>query len=173
MRRRTREWIGAGVIAAVVGGVMVLAPEPDPYVQVLAEARKTASDFQLEVLADGQITDAEIDRGFTQMEDCLRGLGFEPYGEGGTEIAGQDADRCFETTVGTIHELKWRMEMDPENKGIMVVIAECLDRHGVLPDGYEPADFRDKDVMEVMGDPALDFNFNDAVVGQCFTDPRN
>ncbi|GAA1644639.1 hypothetical protein [Georgenia ruanii] len=170
MRRRTREWIGAGVIAAVVGGVMVLAPTPDPYAAVLAEARKTASDFQLEVLADGLITDAEIDRGIAQMEDCLRGLGVEPYGQGGMEIAGQDAERCIQTTVGAIHELKWRMEMDPANKGMMVVIAECLHRHGVLPDRYEPADFRDKDVTV---DPALGLDLSDAAVGDCFNDPRN
>ena len=170
MRRRTREWLGAGVIAAVVGGVMVLAPEPDPYAAVLAEARKTASDFQLEVLADGRVTDAEIDRGLARMDDCLRDLGFDPYSDGGVPIAGEDAERCYDTTLATIADLRWRMELDPLNKGLMVVIAECLDRRGLLPDGYEPADFRGKDVML---DDAWGLDFNDTAVMECYSDPRN
>lgn len=169
MRRRTKEWAGAAVIAGVVSGVMVLAPEADPYADELAQARETASDFQLEVLADGRISDAELEDAFQQWQDCLHGQGIDPGDGDSPALFGPHAQRCYETTLGTIDQLKWQMDRDPTKKGVMVVVAECLDRNGALPDRFTPADFRGVD--ETI-DAGWGLDMSDPLVMSCFTDPQ-
>ncbi|WP_152232440.1 hypothetical protein [Georgenia ruanii] len=137
MRRRAKEWLGAGVVAVVVGGVMLFAPDTNPYAAELAEARRGASAFQLEVLADRRITDAEIAEARRRWRACLQDAGVDPdWAEGVSGLPVVDA--CYESTRAHLEELAWNMKVDPENRGLAVVIAECLQRQGFLPAGYDP-----------------------------------
>ena len=135
MRRRAKEWLGAGVVAVVVGGVMILAPDT-PYAEELAEARRGASAFQLGVLSDNRITDEEIADARRLWGECLRDKGIDPlWAEGMTGLPA--VDECYESTRGGLEELAWQMAVDPENRGIAVVVAECLQRYGLLSADYD------------------------------------
>ncbi|KAE8764090.1 hypothetical protein [Georgenia thermotolerans] len=136
MRRRAKEWLGAGLVAVVVGGVMLLAPETNPYAEELAAARHGASAFQLDVLADRRITDEEIADARRRWRACLRDAGVDPVwaeDKAGFPVV----DECYDSTRGRLEELAWNMKVDPENRGLAVVIAECLQRQGVLPADYD------------------------------------
>ena len=136
MRRRAKEWLGAGVVAVVVGGVMIFAPDT-PYAEELAEARHGASAFQLGVLSDNRITDEEIADARRLWEECLRDKGIDPlWAESMTGLPA--VDECYDSTRGHLEELAWNMKVDPENRGLAVLAAECLQRQGLLPGGYDP-----------------------------------
>jgi hypothetical protein len=163
MRRRGREWLGAGVIAVVVGGVMVLAPE-NPYAEELAQARQVASPFQLEVLSDNRITDEELADARQRWEECQRDPSLVPPGyEGTTDVPGMDP--CYASTLGGLEELAWEMSFDPQHRGPAVVLAECLQRYGLLPADYEVIS---PDLAEAAGDILVRVDTADDRVRACF-----
>ncbi len=112
------------------------------------------TDFEREVIATGEISDAAYAEMEERFSSCLadHGIEFSGFEENGayetsSAPGGADAtvalvNECAESsganTIGLLHDIMFR---DPENVGAPAMMAECLLRTGIVEDGYTAEDF--------------------------------
>ncbi|MDO5068362.1 MAG: hypothetical protein Q4D96_13880 [Propionibacteriaceae bacterium] len=119
------------------------------------EARQEIqSDFARGVLADSEVTDAELEETKTRFVSCMEQQGFpgvtiESGGAYDVPNNGQTEEqldaasgRCQgETDFGTIARLHDEVRINPKNVKWTELVAPCLVRKGVVAEGYTPADY--------------------------------
>lgn len=167
MRRRTTVLLGAtALLIGAPAGAYLLNPERgNPYADELAEARTSGTAFQREVLYDGTITDGELSDARRLWRACLDENGVSPAQA--MEHSGPIATRCYDDTIGELESLHYVMTVDPEKKGFSVVLAECLQRKGLLTDGQDPEDYTIGLVEDAIDELGLDH----PGVGGCMENP--
>ncbi|OJX94704.1 MAG: hypothetical protein BGO96_01140 [Micrococcales bacterium 73-15] len=170
LRRPGATLVGLALAAGLIGGTgctdassagasaeSPTGPRPTFTGPYAAEFEKyyddATTDFEREVLATSEVTDAAYAEMEERFSSCLAdgGIefsGFEPDGAYETSLAPNGADtmaivnECAETTgantIGLLHDL---MFADPENLGGPVVMAECLVRTGIVDEGYTGEDY--------------------------------
>jgi hypothetical protein len=136
-----------------------------PYAVEFAESYEaTESDFVRSVLSDEEISDAEYSEMTERFRQCLADSGiefkgFELDGSYTTSIApnGGDTDEIVagcvtssgQDTIGLLRDL---MTMNPENRDIPTIMAECLVREGAVSPDYD-ADSYSSDIEGRFSDP--------------------
>lgn len=125
------------------------------WAEEVAEAQRNAtSDFEREVLADGEVDRAEYEEAVDRYIECMQGAGVSisktdmgPYFGydlvGDTTLFDQVDPECSKGTKGLIESLYVDMYMNPENRPIQDVMAECLVRIGAAPEGFNGEDVRE------------------------------
>ncbi|MDR1264704.1 MAG: hypothetical protein LBK42_03860 [Propionibacteriaceae bacterium] len=128
-----------------------------------------------QVLADGQITEAELAELKVTYVQCLEGLGFTDItvGEGGREemqmppeVEGDvEAALALERQCGAsstdwnaIVALQYQIQGNPDHLDTYAIMAQCLVRVGLRPEGYTAADYK-ADFSSGAFDELLDAKF--------------
>jgi len=125
-----------------------------PYAELYAQSwAETDSEFVHAVLADGRITEQEWSEVRQRLTDCLTAAGFtrvtfEKYGGYTSDIgsvAGDQAqtvaDACEkESGEHPIASLRQSSLVNPENRDMNELVAECLVNRGLAAAGYSGAD---------------------------------
>ncbi len=151
----------------VVAAVLVLgacSPEEtpvDPYQAEIKAARSEAtSDFEREVLADGEITDAEFAEARELYGECIEGRGYDYLLKDGMVHVGSrvpaptDPDEaaafdkamddahleCEQGTTRALEPLYYAMRDNPNNVDLDEAAAECMVREGFRAPGYSGDD---------------------------------
>jgi hypothetical protein len=150
------------------------------YEEEFAAANSAAtSDFERSALRDGDISRAEYEEAVQLYVECVQAEGVniateDQYGfyvyvtTGGDEATEQRAmDGCRAGTIEHIEPLYHALTTDPENRGGSVMVTECLQRKGFLPEDYDPADLP-SDFEN--GFEGL-FEMGDENAGMCFSNP--
>lgn len=133
------------------------AQSPKPYSAAIAKALdSTRSDYVRSILEDGQITAAEMRDAQQQNLSCLSESGITAqYVDSGAgystlETAGDlDATElkamvtCADKWTGEAESLYIDQVMNPENKDLNALIAACLVKKELAPEGFDGADFRE------------------------------
>jgi hypothetical protein len=146
-----------------------------------AEAATGLSDFQSRIIADGQITAAELQEAQARMSACMEDLGhtFTTSEDGRSEsvpLPGHEADdidtvneykhRCSETYDSTITYLFNEIRRNPEKRDEAEISVACLRAAGLVGKGYKERQWR---AEYDEGDFSFDEWSADAV--QCREDP--
>ncbi len=137
-----------------------------------------ATDAQREILADGEITDAEYAQVRGDFARCLEDLGLEvqlsPDGgftiddDGGlseTQITGDAVPTCEARTVGSVAMLYEQIRRNPEQKDEATIVVACLKDAGIVGAAYTAAEYR-RDLDAYAG---LDWDASE--VRSCVDDP--
>jgi len=120
----------------------------------------TQSDFVRRVLEDGVIDSVEIRESQERHLGCLTDAGIpavlvdDAERPGGRFIAySGDAwrapenqpiiDHCFNEWEGSIPELYWGTTNNPYNENIDDMVAACLVRNGIVPEGFTGRDYHE------------------------------
>lgn len=130
-----------------------------PWAAEFADAYNTATDdFTREVLADGVVTDAERSEMLARFTSCLNAGGVwltsEYRFDGSYNFTfdhSMDSDKANsvendcsrssgEYLIGALYSSTHR---NPDHADIEQLIAECLTKNGVAPDGYSAANYRE------------------------------
>ena len=151
IRLARRRWPVAGAVVScllIAGCGGTQADPSDPYAAEIENARaRVTSDFQREVLADGQITRAEYERAVDLFVECLvsHGVaaakvvnsgGYYDYSTPGDGDVGQPMMECAQGTVTEIEYLYTERLRNPQHLPENVIVAACLVRLGAAPAGY-------------------------------------
>ncbi|MDR1033636.1 MAG: hypothetical protein LBL41_02560 [Bifidobacteriaceae bacterium] len=124
----------------------------NPYAEEVAELREGATnDMQLEVLADGKITDAEMQELSWIFRECLNEYHI-PFSFGkdfdiGYLADGNDAEEhkhmqeCRDKSVGNLQGLYSEQKMNPTKLDRNELIANCLVRRNLVPDDFTADDY--------------------------------
>ncbi|HHW84554.1 MAG TPA: hypothetical protein GX743_12230 [Actinomycetales bacterium] len=126
--------------------------EEGPWSDTIREYGSLASsDFERDVLSDGEITQAEYDEAVDRFVSCARDQGVEvevtgtgyvfeaaPSGQTHAETVVHD---CAIGTTSLIEGLWTAMQQNPENIVMEQLVVDCLKDAGAIPDSYDPADF--------------------------------
>jgi len=162
------------MIAAVAGALAGCASGSDPQVgaspyadkfdQALADAQ---SDYVRGVLADGDITAEEFTDARQRVEDCLRSAGVggwymtNSWGRVNLEYSGELADTkrealstCENQWMGPIHYLYEEILINPTNESWDDVMARCLVRKGLVPEGFSGHDWSEIE-SQLAGEPVV------------------
>lgn len=151
---RTSIQIQLAACCAAVGLLSACSPTPAgsnvlTYDAVLAEAQGKASQAQLDILEDGVITRAELDRAVDAMFSCFQGEGiwYEYEGvnpvDGWRPLYGVNNERPGEVAdCGTKHldfvRLGWEiLNEDEMDQALMTMIQSCLEDLGREVSGEE------------------------------------
>lgn len=157
-----------------------------PYAVEFGQAYdRTGDPFVRSVIADSDISDQEITEAQGKYVTCMSDGGLyeielKPLGEIGAsysfppsmgpERAGQVSQECSKGTgYLDISMLYASMHSNPQNEDFPELIAECLVRHGAVPEGYTAEDYR-RDYMQgsyPFTDPAQ----GQAILEQCEVKP--
>ena len=171
--------VGAGVagLALLVAGCAEDAgTETGLYASEFKEAREAvATDFERDILADEQITDAEYQEARQRYKSCVAERGFElellpdggtstPYSPGEEAAMTAAVDECGAVTVGNIEGLYWAIRKNPERLDLDEASAECLRKAGLVG-----PDFDGKEFDETFSNPQYDTD--DSRVDDCINDP--
>ena len=149
--------LAAGACSTTDGQEAV--PGKGPYAAEFTEAMDVAkSDFVRQVLSDGQIEAAEYDEARQGMLGCLKDAGIEAkyiddqstaaVGGGLTILSGELTDQqrtaertCDDQWMGPIDSLYASTRTNPQNQDMNKLIAACLVREGLAPDGFTAEDY--------------------------------
>lgn len=152
---------GLSVIASAVTLLALVAcaanPSAEPYDDEIARAADTAqSDYVRQILSDGQITAAEVRDSQKQNLACLNNAGISAqYVDNGAgysnletvgEMGAAELDtmaECSARWVGQIESISVDQITNPQNKDYDALIAACLVRKSLVPEGFTGADFRE------------------------------
>lgn len=115
---------------------------------------RSNNNFIRQILADGIITDAEFSEARSRVKDCMAEAGFEGWwqqgqlGDWSWTIDGRGSaahdeasGRCFSMWLGDIHWLYQDMRFNPNNEEMSPLIAQCLVRNGLVPEGFTGHDW--------------------------------
>lgn len=126
-----------------------------PWEAEFEQARADATtDFERDVLADGDITTEEIEEARDRMVQCAADQGVEVTWEyvapntANYNVRGGDADaavfeECQQTTLWVLDPLYASITSDPNHEGYSAIFAECFVRHGLVPEGFTADDVDD------------------------------
>jgi hypothetical protein len=126
---------------------------------------QASSDYVKAVLADGTVDMSELQEAQQRMVSCMSEAGFvlefvpTPYGFSQERLqmgrgtvdftdeeknAALDADdRCREEWMGNIDTLYQTVTTNPNNEDWSGLVAACLTRHGLAPEGFTGQDYDD------------------------------
>jgi hypothetical protein len=138
------------------GDVVFSGPWAEEFDRVYRNSRTTAGRL---ALADGQISEAELAELKAVYVQCLEDLGFADIwiGQGGamtvsappeTEDNPDAADALVRqcgaqsTDWDAIVALQYRVQVNPDNLDFAVIMAQCLVRVGLKPEGYTTDDYK-------------------------------
>lgn len=112
---------------------------------------ESTSDFEREVLNDGEVTRAEYDEAVGLYLECLRdqGLAIDAHADNNGiysySFVGSDTDfydeidfECRPGTIEIIEPLFIEVERNPANLPPLVRFTECLEGEGLIEAGTEP-----------------------------------
>lgn len=119
--------------------------------RVAAAYQQASSDFELDVLEDGEITSEEYDDAMDRFVECMDEAGvtvslndvggyytYQVSDSGGFEA---HQSTCREGTVALIEPIYVDSVINPDALEPSDAIAACLVRHGVVPEGFTGDDF--------------------------------
>jgi hypothetical protein len=121
-----------------------------PYASDFASAYRHAKDpDELEALSDGKITDREYTYFVSKITSCLSDLGVKAtYKEGNWDytrphgVPDSRVDGCLSSSGQSILSLAESVKQNPRNIDEDAVMAACLVRKKVVPDGYTAEDYK-------------------------------
>lgn len=179
----TRRLGCAALLVLVLAGCGTGGPDEHPYAAELESARQAAtSDFERDVLADGQVTAAELREAQDLLTACLTDAGYvvEVLPDGGytqestdarpadpdaaaafDEAMQADHDACAEGSTVLVEPLYRAITANPDNEDLNAAIASCLVRHGVREEGYGVEDLRADLDADRMSGPEVDACWDD------------
>lgn len=148
-------------VTSLVALVSCSGAEPDSssWESWIEQARDHAStDFELEVLADGKVTDAEFGEAFTRFADCMATKGFEveqtdykgAYSGFSIPANGKDLDAavadeavraCEQGTTLFIEQLYLSMKSNPSGDESSSREFDCLRERGIVPEEFTIDDY--------------------------------
>lgn len=151
-----------------------------PWAAEFAQAYGQAtSDLQRTILKDGTITEAEATQVRNDVVSCLEAAGYTnvSYGAEGLNYSStskmdpnapdNEADRCLKDTEGPVLALYEQVRRNPSNEDEAELMAGCLTKSGLVPQGYTAADYR-KD----MESNTPSFDTESQKFRDCAADPR-
>lgn len=121
----------------------------DPYaVEYESAGDAYTSDFVRSVLSDHKVSDEELSEAQDSLVACLRGAGFEPLitTDGGRRTVNVPADAdwsCVDQWLGPIEDLYWAQKVNPNNDNMDDLVAACLGRLKLVPDGFTGSDLEE------------------------------
>lgn len=141
----------AGVLAGCTSPVS--QDDSEPYAAEFEAAVDAAtSNFERNVLEDGEITRSEFDEAVHNYLACLRNIGIDVTAErqgdyyiyGTTDNDGYEAshDACAVGTTAVIEPLYVSMMSNPENGDLYTLRARCLVKSGAAPEDYTRDEFK-------------------------------
>jgi hypothetical protein len=145
--------VGVGVAAAglVLGGCSGDAGDADAFrADIEMMARSFDSEFVKGVLADDKVTQEEVDEALARQLQCMRDHGIEAEMEedfaGNLQVVSKafqvpnqadiGADCSSESGGPDIAGLFRMMKTNPSNVGLPDLVAGCLVREGLVPEGF-------------------------------------
>ncbi len=178
---------GAGTDGAPVTAPGFTGTVPEfsgPYASEFADLyTRASSDFARDVLADGQITDAEFAEMTSRFASCLddQGItfhGFQPDGSLSTSVApgGADTHSIVSECSGSsgedvINALASIMRVNPENVAWASLMVDCLVGRGVVPQGYTVEQYEQDDASRFADFENLPVELQEALTS-CSSDPQ-
>jgi len=127
----------------------------DPYAAEYQQAiEATNSDFVKAVLADHKVTDEEFSESQDSLVACLREQGLKPAitTEDGRRVVNVPADAdssCVDQWTGDIESLYWAERVNPHNENMYDLVAACLVRTKLAPEGFTGKDLEELDARAV------------------------
>jgi len=113
------------------------------------------SDYVRQILSDGAVTDMEIQDARAHAITCLSQAGitasYEPNGYGDTNltitgslsITQQEAmGACMDQWIGPVEQLYYETTRNPQRQNWDDLVANCLVRKGLAPDGFTGEDYQ-------------------------------
>ena len=155
-----RDAVAPGLLVAVglVAGCTASGAAPSdlvggPWASELAYYdAATDSAFAHQALADGDISDAEVEEGRALVDQCYRDHGaevtYDPYGRAtvsvvtGSEDPMQVMGTC-EFADGGVVVLHGQIRLNPENLDPATIQAECLVERGIVEPGFTARDLEE------------------------------
>lgn len=142
--------------------------------------KETTSDAQRKILEDEEITEEEISSLFESLRSCLYMHGYSDFSyESDTTysvrmpegMSREDTERidveCNNSTVGTVDIVYNNLRKNPEAENHGDLMASCLARLELAPEGYTGAQYyRDSP-------DKYPFDSDDPRFGKCISDPKN
>ncbi|MGD9959444.1 hypothetical protein [Nocardioides sp.] len=156
------------------------ASEPrSPYYSDIVTASRTAdSDFEREVLSDGEVTRSEYEESVARYVKCANGQGVTinpvkqgdlyTYELGAGASAEKVADECSVGTTQKIEAFYGALVQNPTKGDMMQLIAACLSSSGLAPKGYDKAAFTADSESG-----SFPFDAEDPRFGECHLDPAS
>lgn len=131
--------------------------------------RLIANDFQLAVLEDGHISDAEYLEAQDRYVSCMAERGITVFGGGLTEgfsqpyeandVTGANAeDDCSNSSYGLFDSLYKDMRKNPEKKDFLEIYVQCLVEQEVAPFGFTSGDYETFIASLPAADQSKDFS---------------
>ncbi|MCA5891936.1 hypothetical protein LEP48_01045 [Isoptericola sp. NEAU-Y5] len=126
-----------------------------PYAAEFETAYQQAkSDYVREALSDGEVEAAELQDAQRHVLECLSQAGIsaryetDEFGQTAMVVTGDETPEqlkadvaCHGEWMGRIEELYARTTGNPANEDWDTMVAACLVRHGLAPEGYSGQDY--------------------------------
>lgn len=141
---------------AVLVGCSAAETEANPFEARFEEARTQATtDFERDILEDGEITRAEYDEAVNRFIECMEAQsikisaveqsGYYVFSTTSASSAYEAADpQCRPGTIDVIEALYVDMTMNPENRPYNEVMRECLIARGLVDEDFTTKDLNDE-----------------------------
>lgn len=156
-------------------------PAEGPWAAEIEEARQQAtSDFERDILNDGEITRAEYDEAIDRYLSCMEDAGVRVGTEdmGGYyqySVAGpsSDYDRhdpdCRRGTIQSIEPVYVAIVRNPNNEDLNELLVRCLKAKGLVPEDFTAQDLREeREAGEVVS-----YDPEDPAAGDCRANPAS
>ncbi|WP_124774971.1 hypothetical protein [Micromonospora inaquosa] len=181
-RRRSAISLITSMVILIGSACSASNSSDDPYAPELKSAQKQAtSAFEKDVFADLVITKSEFDEAVERYVACAqdRGTkikavpvagGYYNYDLVKSGEAETVAEECRKGTIALVEPIYVDRLMNPEKKNIDQLLADCLVRSGVAPEGYSAEQFvidRAKNFAETSFGP------DNPAVPACLSNPSN
>jgi hypothetical protein len=128
----------------------------DPYAEEFEQfIESSTSAFVRGVLADHEVDDGELSASLSSFVVCLQDRGVPVTVEEGATLPSDlafpigvleerkaDHDACSALWVGGIETLYEAVRLNPENRDMDSLVADCLVREGLAPDGFGEDELR-------------------------------
>lgn len=129
----------------------------EPYAAEFEQAIANAdSDYVRQALSDGRVTPAELQDARQHVLGCLQQVGIpatyetDEYGQTGLVMVGELSSAqqaaelsCGRQWMGAIEELFNKTTSNPRNEDWNALVAACLVRKGLAPNGFTARDYRE------------------------------
>lgn len=161
-----RERLGIRMAGVMISGASLVAltgchaaapASSDPWAAEFAAAyAATDSEFIRDVLADGEITSVELHEARELFLACVHDAGLhvgiweDADGNWGTSVAGDWSEEdlaiefaCDDQWIGPIAQLHRITTLNPDNTDWDTLVAQCLVRRGLAPEGFTGRDYRE------------------------------
>jgi hypothetical protein len=188
-RQRLRRIVAPLVLSISIAGSAGCASDDtpaqstSPYAEdIKAASSHATTDFERNVLADGQITRAEYEEAVQKLVACAEGNGktvitHDQSGLYSYEVPGGDPDdvmlTCGKGTTMIIEGLYSQMVQNPDREDLNVLLAACLVRSGLASADFSGEDFKHGMEESNQGSMAGNFPFdtNDTRFTKCLSNP--